>query len=521
MHCLHGFLVVIAGAVSVFSQNVVHDVDSYGAVRGDASAATVTANTAALIAAIAAAKPGDTVLVQAGNKPYYLTGGVVCTNAMNITIRLAGDIIVSDDFTSWPYNGDGFANFFEMHGSSQVLITGEGSVDGSGQKWWDAFIDGEEPVKSRGRVHLFVFTNSTDLVVEKLKVRNSPNFHFLFEACARVTARYLHIDVDRFAQRSLKSKVLAKRLSPLSYVAAREGLAGPLADYIVNREVGSGKSWKDWFLDEAVKMLPHWALQPEDLNTDGIDPSGTDFHIHDCEIHNDDDSIAVKPSNGATFDRYGISDCSRNMLIENMVLSGFGASIGSVPPHPDVGCVRNITFRNISMPGTGKGVYIKSNPTCQMKQNRLGQMVQTTALIEGITYEDIVMTKPFWWPIWIGPQQQHEPGSDLGDKCSLDYPEGACPTQGCATFSNIILRNVRIEEPLLSAGVILGNVSNPMTNIVFDHVVVKHGSNPFFGKMPFGPGYKCEHAAVTSRGGTSPAPKCSQESDLARSMLFA
>ena len=102
---------------------------------------------------------------------------------------------------------------------------------------------------------------------------------------------------------------------------------------------------KDWLLDQLVKLLPAWALQPEDLNTDGIDPQGRDFHIHDCSINNDDDSIAVKPlSRSGTF-----SDCTRNLLIENMTLTGFGASIGSIPPHADVNCVRNVTFRNISV----------------------------------------------------------------------------------------------------------------------------------------------------------------------------
>ena len=96
-----------------------------------------------------------------------------------------------------------------------------------------------------------------------------------------------------------------------------------------------------------MRLLPSWALQPEDLNTDGIDPRGVDFHIHDVTISNDDDSIAVKPQG-----RQSLSgDCTRNLLIENAVLTGFGASIGSVPPHADVNCVRNVTFRNVSMPG--------------------------------------------------------------------------------------------------------------------------------------------------------------------------
>ncbi len=60
-----------------------------------------------------------------------------------------------------------------------------------------------------------------------------------------------------------------------------------------------------------------------------------------------------------------MSDCSQNMLLENLVLIGFGASIGSVPPNTLRKCVNNITFFNISMPNTGKGIYVKSNPSCQ------------------------------------------------------------------------------------------------------------------------------------------------------------
>ena len=74
--------------------------------------------------------------------------------------------------------------------------------------------------------------------------------------------------------------------------------------------------------------------------------------------------------------------------------------------------------------------------------------------------------------MWIGPQQQQEPGVPLGEKCALDYPlQKHCPTQGCVTMRNITLRNVRIERPLLSPGVILGNASNPI-GLAFENVTV-------------------------------------------------
>ena len=171
---------------------------------------------------------------------------------------------------------------------------------------------------------------------------------------------------------NLSTKVAhARRIASLG--GAWPHVASSIARHLYSlerRPYDAGGSWKDWLLDQFVKLLPHSVLQPEDLNTDGIDPSGRDIHIHDCTISNDDDSIAVKPLDGT-----GVSgNCTRNLLIENMTLTGFGASIGSVPPHADVHCVRNVTFRNISMPGTGKGIYIKSNPSCDVGVDRFGRV---------------------------------------------------------------------------------------------------------------------------------------------------
>merc|ERR1712176_1538884 len=126
------------------------------------------------------------------------------------------------------------------------------------------------------------------------------------------------------------------------------------------------------------------------------------------------------------------------------------------------------------MPKTGKGIYIKSNPSCGEGKDHKGELVEKTSIIDLVTYEDVTISRPWWWAIWIGPQQQHQPGDKLGEKCALAYPlRGSCPTQGCTTFSNIPLRNVRIERPLLSPGIIMGNETNPMRNLTFENVNVE------------------------------------------------
>ncbi len=134
-------------------------------------------------------------------------------------------------------------------------------------------------------------------------------------------------------------------------------------------------------------------------------------------------------------------------------------------------------------------------------------------------FDNVHIKDSIWWPIWIGPQQQHEPHEELGGACSLEYPlqSSICPTQGCSTFENITLRNILIEDPLLSPGVIMGNSTNPMKNLLFDNVTMTvpmryyltHGRLPFHTKrFPFSGTYQCESVQGATCKNCSPVPDC-------------
>ncbi|CAJ1374283.1 unnamed protein product [Effrenium voratum] len=462
---------LIAGC---FAEGKVISIEDFGAVADEEAASA--SNAAAFNRALATAGSGDTVVVPAG-KRYWVLGGVLGSGLFNVTVRLDGVLMAAADYEHWPrtHKGKHYADFFSIVNSRHVTVTsaGSGLLDGQGVGWWNKEVLPAVYGKLKSkRPKLMSMDNCTDVLVERLNMLNSPSFHMMLSDMARVEVRYIHINVDRRKQAELKQVKAALR-NDTSRAAGDHSQAH---------------------------------LQPEDLNTDGIDPSGRDFWIHDCTIMNDDDSIAVKPCNPEGCVN---SDCSRNILVENMVMSGFGASIGSVPPHAAVACVQNVTFRNMTMPGTGKGVYIKSNPSCGLADGK-----PKRGLIADITYEDIKIEKPLWWAVWIGPQQQHEPGAALGEKCALDYPLGSCPTQGCVDFRNITLRNIAVHEPKLSPGVILGNSTNPIQNLVFDNVrVIKPGYLPFKGK------YKCEHVIGTVTGGSGPQPECFNDRPRDRPIL--
>ena len=97
------------------------------------------------------------------------------------------------------------------------------------------------------------------------------------------------------------------------------------------------------------------------------------------------------------------------------------------------------------------------------------------------------------------PNYAHlEPARPQDKKANCDPPPGL--------FANIVLRNITINKPAVSPGVIYGNSSVPMQNIVFDSVrIIDPPSNGAFGKDY----YYCKGVqSGVAVGDTYPVPPC-------------
>jgi polygalacturonase len=285
-----------------------------------------------------------------------------------------------------------------------------GLIDGSGEKWWGA-VKYLEIGENRPR--LIHIEDAADLKVENLFFKNSPYWTFYANDVANVEIHHCRVDARR-----------------------------DNSDH-------------------------HDLYDLTAFNTDGFDVAGKDIWIHDCEIWNDDDCIAVKEMNGGG----KRAQCSENMLFERINASGVGLTIGSIGPSSLHTCVRNITFRDCVMPNSYKGIYMKSRPGSPGE----------TGEITRVLYENIRIESPTQWAIWIGPQQ-----ASYSDSCSLLWPFdpfAACPVPAEITWSDITLRNVTVITSSLSPGVLIGNETNPMQNIVFDNVrAIDCGVIPWFGR---------------------------------------
>ena len=117
------------------------------------------------------------------------------------------------------------------------------------------------------------------------------------------------------------------------------------------------------------------------FNTDGIAVSGKGAFVHDIDIWNQDDCIAVK-------------DGSSNMIFERIHASGLGLAIGSIGGST----VSNITFRDSFLFRSYKGIYMKF------------RVDESPGIIKDILFSNITIFEPEQWAIWIG-------------KCILSFQE--------------------------------------------------------------------------------------------------
>lgn len=340
--------------------NVAYVSSRFGEVRSDIQLANI--NTLAFNKALEEAKPGDTVLIP-DKQSYSLIGGVLARDKHGITIDFAGSLHFVPDISTWPFGtypdnylqyDDKYNPCIEIYNSTNVTLTSSsltrakvtvdynansvhlvdwkrysgGIINGNGKVWWDAQIAGTLPHHRPRLIHI---AESANVLVEYLTLLNSPYWTLTVEA-ADSEVRYVNVLVDRRYE-----SVLSVRTHSLAIEKPLEGAN---------------------LVTVALDFLPDWLFrkfhQPQDLNTDGIDPMGQNIWIHDCIVSNGDDSVAVKPMHGGR-PPSRLEDCTRNITIENMVLTGFGASVGSVTANLYHRCIDNVTFRNISMPGTGKG----------------------------------------------------------------------------------------------------------------------------------------------------------------------
>jgi hypothetical protein len=490
--------VAVGAAVAVAQQPTPppHDIEAYGAVSGDGSLAAAVANGAALYAALAAANAGANasraVLVRAGGN-YTLVPHADVWNLTDVTLLLDGTLTawwggdINKTMAAWPQSPGGSAlTVLAFAWAAGLTITGAGAMHGNGYGWWEAVLTASVP---DNRPNLLGIAHSTRVTLAGFTLANSPAYHALLDDVLHVLVEDTTIYVDVEGQRNL--------------------LAGAGRLTTGGRDVGRARLPPDAdahpgaYADALPAGIPTFPL-----NTDGWDIAGRNVTVRRANVTNFDDALCVKPLAGGNSPVAG--PCARDYVWEDSVVQlGVGLSIGSVPPRADVNCVRNVTYRNITMTSPIKGLYVKPNP---------GNATGVTGVIDGVTYEDITMTGALWWSVYVGTQQQSQPGGGADTGCSFFWPlpNTTCPPQPRVPVTNLTLRNVRSVDALLSAGVLTcANATAedptgpypPCTGWAFTNVTVTSLTN--WPVAAADGGWFCRGVpGIATAGAVSPSPRC-------------
>jgi len=127
-----------------------------------------------------------------------------------------------------------------------------------------------------------------------------------------------------------------------------------------------------------------------------------------------------------------------------------------------------------------KAIYLKSNPG-----------TSGSGIIEDILFENIHIEQALWWTIWIGPQQQNQPGDSSGTGCSFLYPfDPTCPTQPLVTMKNITLEHIIAIDtiPIFEGpGVVLCDEVTPCVEFNFNNItntVFDGNATDFLNNLP-------------------------------------
>ena len=313
---------LLAGFVLAASSGALHaaaicDVHAYGA-KGDGA----TKDTAAIQSAIDSCekKGGGTVRLTAGT---YVSAPIVLKSNITLQLDKGATLLGSPDHSDYPakteFHVPDLEPLLSAVGAENIAITGEGTIDGNGQSWWDEArsIHDHGVLGNHPRPKLVIFDHCKHVRVEGITVQNSPMWQLVPYYSDGVTIRNV--------------KILAPQHSPNTDAIDPFSSSNVLIENVYS-DVGDD--------NVAIKSGP--------INSPGPDSPSTNITIRNCTfMHGHGVSVGSELSGGA-----------ENILAEGIHFNGTDNGI-RVKANRDRGHdVGHLVFRNLDMKDVKNAIII-------------------------------------------------------------------------------------------------------------------------------------------------------------------
>ena len=151
-----------------------------------AKADGTTLNSRPIQAAIdaAAAAGGGHVIIPSGQ---FLCGPILLKNNIDLHLDKGAVLRMSRNFDDFPVRGNDHQAFILAAHAHDVEISGEGLIDGQGERWWEAFrkVKGTASTGPR-RPQMILFADCQRVKLEGFSTRNPPGVHCAMRDCSEV-----------------------------------------------------------------------------------------------------------------------------------------------------------------------------------------------------------------------------------------------------------------------------------------------------------------------------------------------
>lgn len=158
-----------------------------------------TSDTEAFRRALAAveAAGGGTLVVGRGD---YFTGPITLVSSCNLHLEAGARILFSNRFDDYAKEGNHRRPLIGLTDGHDVMISGEGTIDGQGGPWWVVERKAKAEARARGlhdaeigRPRMIVLDRCRRVRLEGVTLANSPMFHFVPTRCEDVAVEGIAI----------------------------------------------------------------------------------------------------------------------------------------------------------------------------------------------------------------------------------------------------------------------------------------------------------------------------------------